>query len=150
MARPTLLDDMVKKKLLGLIQSGHYIKAACAMAGISCSTYHKWRLRGKRGDGIAYVEFNEELSQAEGLARIALVEQWKKHFERDWRAIAAYMERRWPEDFGRRICVDCRRREPDKASLLQNDEKLMNDPEVRALLRRLYQRKLELDKSRDR
>jgi hypothetical protein len=144
MPRPTLLDDKVKEKLLGLIQSGHYIKAACAMAGISYSTYHKWRIRGRQGEGIAYVEFNEELSRAEGLARIALVEQWKKHFKRDWRAIAAYMERRWPEEFGRRPRVDFEPMEPARLVSMQNDEKLMNDPEARELIRRLYRRRLEL------
>ena len=80
------------------------------------------------------------MAEAEEVAKHALVEQWKKHFGEDWRAIATYMERRWPDEFGRRERINIDHSGEVTHAEKAMEEQLKNDPESRDMLKSLFEK----------
>lgn len=119
--RRSKLTPKVRKKLVKAIETGNYIKVACAYAGIGHSTYCSWIVRGEReierinkeldegGTGKIlkteriYVEFLEAVAIAEAGGENTAVETLKDAFKNDWRSAMSYLERRYPERWGRKI-----------------------------------------------
>lgn len=138
--RPSKFDIETKTRLTNAIKEGHTLKAACAFAGIDFSTFRRWMVRGEKLHKAEYCEFCETIKKAEELAKVALVEQWKKHFADSWQAIATYMERRWPEEYGRKNRMSIQPSEQVKTDELPIDKQLMGDSESRKLVEQIYQR----------
>lgn len=96
------------------IENGHAVRFACAFAGISQSSYFRWRARGlkaleARDDGIEPESTNEEAYlnfyvQTEK-AHAEYVEACRKHIHdampKTWQAACWSLERRYPEEYGR-------------------------------------------------
>jgi hypothetical protein len=100
---PEIID-----KILNAIAVGAPFTHACNYAGISFETFNEWR-KGKP-------EFSEQVKEAEGKAVIgwlARIEQAAK--EGNWTAAAWKLERRFPEDFGRRdkVTIDVKQLDTD-------------------------------------
>lgn len=116
----TKLTPRIKKTLVKAISDGNYVKTACIHAGISEAVYYKWKKRGEdeieriiialeNGDEVKvdpgerrYVEFVESVAKAEAGAEVDAVECIKDSMKEDWRAALAFLERRFPEKWGRR------------------------------------------------
>lgn len=144
--RPSKLDEVTKEKLLAAIKKGHTLKGACAFAGVSYKTLHEWVQRGegvnrRRARTDQFAEFADALKKADELAKVALVERWRSHFSDSWQAIATYMERRWPEEYGRRSRQTVDLREQMSYSDATLGEQLRSDPEARILVEKLFERR---------
>ncbi len=101
--RPTKLSDEVKDKLVDAISQGNYYEAACAYAGISYSTLREWINKGEEeGAEKEFSDFSEAIKKAEADAEVAMVKAWQKHIPNNWQAIATFMERRYPDRWGRK------------------------------------------------
>jgi hypothetical protein len=100
--RPSKLTIEIKKKLIQAIKAGNYYEAACAYAGIDYSTFRKWLQKGETAKSGEFFEFFEAIKKAESTAEAQMVAQWQKAMPLDWRAIATFMERRYPERWGRK------------------------------------------------
>lgn len=106
--RPTKYVPEVIEKILNAIAVGAPFSHACNYAGISFETFNEWR-KDKS-------EFSEQVKNAEGKAVIgwlARIEQAAK--DGNWTAAAWKLERRFPEDFGKRdkIQVDVKQLDAD-------------------------------------
>ncbi len=104
--RPTKLNDEVTDKLVKAIAQGNYYEAACAYAGIDYSTFRNWMTRGEEDKKGEYFEFFEAIKKAEAAAELRLVQEWQKHIPNNWQAIATFMERRYPDRWGKRDRLD--------------------------------------------
>ena len=129
------------------------MKGACAFAGIDYDTMREWVRRGEGRDSRRaktddFARFAVDLKKAEELAKVALVEQWKTHFPDSWQAIATYMERRWPEEFGRRGRQTVNLQGQVRYSDANFDEQLQSDPESRQLIEKLFERRRSISESR--
>ncbi len=102
MARPSKLTPEVQKRLTEAIKAGNYYEAACGFAGIGYSTFRRWMLRGEKAKSGKYRQFWEAVTRAELEAEVRMVAQWQKHMPEDYRAIRDFLERRYPDRWGRR------------------------------------------------
>ena len=105
MGRPSKLTPEVQERICSAIRAGNYYEAACAYAGIHYSTFRKWMQKGETAKSGKFREFFETIKKAEHEAEVRMVAQWQKHMPENWQAIATFLERRFPDRWGRRMDV---------------------------------------------
>jgi hypothetical protein len=104
--RPTLLTEDLANRLATLLAAGNYDETAARAAGISPRTLREWLHRGlsgrKRDEPYARLRAELEEARATGeashVARIA-----KAAADGDWKASAFFLERSYPERWGRTL-----------------------------------------------
>lgn len=143
--RPTKLTPEVQEKICNAIRAGNYYEAACAYAGIGYSTFRTWMIKGEKARSGKYREFVEAIKKAEYEAEVRLVAQWQKHMPENWQAIATFLERRYPERWGRRLDLKQDIKQEVQGQVTHNHEynitqRIIEDPEARELARMLYRR----------
>src|SRR2546428_824250 len=89
-----LADPQRRETLLKALEAGHTYKAACASAGLSEDAFARYRAE--------YADFADDVRQAEAKAAIRLVGQILEAGDKDWRALAWWLERRFPEEWRRK------------------------------------------------
>lgn len=125
--------------IIGVLQKGGTRRAACAAAGISTDSLERWQ---KRDAAFAALVEKAELACAvESVERIraagqggALLEETvttttkrdgttvvverRRYSAAEWTADAWYLERKWPEDWGRRdrVALEDARRAAEEAA----------------------------------
>ena len=102
MARPSKLTPEVEKKLIDAIRIGNYYEAACAYVGIHYTTFYRWMEKGEKAKSGKYCEFCKAIKQAEAEAEARIVALWQRNIPEDWRAAQAFLERRYPERWGKK------------------------------------------------
>ena len=100
--RPSKLTSEVKARLVQAIEAGNYYEAACGYAGITYTTFRNWMIKGENAKSGKYREFFEAITRAETVAEVRMVAQWQKHMPEDYRAIRDFLERRFPDRWGRK------------------------------------------------
>ena len=102
--RPCGLTPQKEKILLDAIQRALSYKQASALAGISYMTLNRWRKKGSEpGAPPEFSDFCDRLATAEAKAADALCRAISKAARSGhWQAAAWMLERRYPEDWGRR------------------------------------------------
>lgn len=105
MARLSKLTPEIEKKLIDTIRLGNYYEAACAYVGIGERTFYRWIEKGKKAKSGKYWQFWQSIIQAEAEAEARIVTQWQKKIPEDWRAAQAFLERRYPERWGKKDIV---------------------------------------------
>src|SRR5690625_6962537 len=99
--RPSKLTPAVKETFVDAIRQGCFYVTACARAGIHYTTFRRWMQRGSKAMKGAYREFYNGVFQADADVEIKAVEAWVSYFPQDWRAVQRFLERRFPERWGR-------------------------------------------------
>lgn len=123
-----LIDNEIQERLLQAIRLGAFIEHACYYAGINSSTFRQWRQ--KATEGIEpYKSFWVKVNEAESEAimrRLARIENAGK--DGSWQADAWYLERKYPDKFGRRDRVELTGdpNAPVEIQLNWSDGKLIN------------------------
>jgi len=123
-----LIDEQIQERLLQAIRLGAFIEHACYYAGINSSTFRQWRQ--KATEGIEpYKSFWIRINEAESEAimrRLARIENAGK--EGSWQADAWYLERKYPDKFGRRDRLELAGdpNAPVEVELNWSDGKLIN------------------------
>lgn len=110
MSRPTKLTPLRQERLLEAIRKGAPYATACLYAGIHYATMRRWLVAAESEgpEGVskrelrAFREFREALLAAEGEAAMALLGDVRKAGEKDWKASAWLLQRRYPDEFGER------------------------------------------------
>lgn len=105
MGRPTKLDDLVTKRICDAIKKGVSLAAAAKSAGVGASTLHLWLAKGRDGES-PYSEFLEQVDRADGVAHTWAASKLRELVEAGHPGATMYLlERRWPEDWGKRDSV---------------------------------------------
>ena len=94
--RKTKYEPERVQKILDAIRLGATYQHACNYAGIDIDTFANWRAR--------YPDFSDQVKQAEGGALVG----WLTKIEAaandgNWQAAAWKAERRYPDEYGRRV-----------------------------------------------
>ncbi len=99
---PTTID-----KLCALVQAGNYIKTACLATGIAENTFYHWRRIAENAKHPNRLQryFLQSLTRAEAMSEARHVQRLFDAANADWRASAHYLERKYPEKWGRRDFV---------------------------------------------
>lgn len=94
-ARNYKLDEPdMRTSILAAISGGSYRHVACAHARISYQAFVNYLERDP--------DFSEQVDQAEAKRAVAAVAQIIVHGKDDWRALAWFLERKFPDEWGRR------------------------------------------------
>ena len=113
-------------KLVALLKGGHYRSAACAAVGVSDRTFRTWMQKGEDGD-VRWAEFAQRVREAETESESRAVVQIQLHGKKDWRALAWWLERRFPTRWGDQKAV---------AVKLEQERESILDALVKALEKR--------------
>lgn len=125
--RPTKYTPATVKRIVDAIRVGATFEMACAYGGISHETFCEWRRK--------YPEFLEAVKAAEGagvVTWLAVIEQAAK--DGAWQAAAWKLERKYPQQYGRRVINSFEDITPDKIPD-------MTDAELDALYTQLIPRR---------
>ena len=158
MGRKSKLTPAVTQELYSAIAGGNTHETACALAGIAPSTFYEWLSKGEKAKSGKFLEFAEQIRKGEALAeakRIDIIRkagEGKGQFQEkpDWKAAAWYLERRYPEKWGRRIIsADVSHsgeitEVKEERHRVEIEHKLQEDPEARDLLKQLWRREQQL------
>lgn len=140
--RPNKLTKEMQDKLCAYIAEGQYITTACRLVGVDYATMRRWILQGEQDMSGKFYEFQEAISQAEALAeaeRVKLILQAGKYD--DWKANAWYLERKFPEKWGRKDRVDSHvTSEHTERKEHYIEHQIESDPETIELVRQLWRR----------
>ena len=96
MARKTKLTDELSKKICAFIASGATNEDACKLTGIGESSFYDWIKR--------FPEFSEAVKKASVDFKRAHI--LKIAMDESWQSSAWLLERRFPEEYGKRIPLE--------------------------------------------
>lgn len=86
----------IVKELVNAISIGGTDKDAYTLAGISYETFYRW---------MEDREFCEQITRARTQGKLLRIGRIKKHGDKDWRADAWYLERRYPEEYAQHLII---------------------------------------------
>jgi transposase len=100
-----MLTDELEQQLVGMLRAGNVIHVACAAVGIDQRSYQRWMQRGRTGRRVdsRHRAFREKVEQALAEAEARAVTQVAKAAGEDWRAAAWWLERQFPDRWGRQL-----------------------------------------------
>lgn len=100
--RRSKLTPEVQERIIQAIRAGNYRETAAAYAGIHIGTFYRWLQKGERAKSGPYREFREAIERAEAEAEVRHVAIVAKAATDDPKAAMWWLERRFPDRWGRR------------------------------------------------
>ena len=112
--RPSKLTADTTDAVYQALKLGNYAQIACKVAGISEASYHAWRARGQteldrqdrgekaRPSEALFLDFLEATKKGEAEAENRAVLMVQNAMPTNWQAAMTYLERRFPDRWGRR------------------------------------------------
>src|SRR5438105_2234938 len=101
MRRPTRYSQDVVARIIAATRNGATRRAAAAAGGVAESTLYEWLSQGRSDPTSRFAVLVAKLEQADGEAELAVTMAWRGHFDRDWRACAEFLARRFPKEWRR-------------------------------------------------
>lgn len=130
MGRTRKLDDDLELKLLKHLRHGVSRRDSCAACSLGYSTFERWLKEGADLEADHQLRgFRGRVQRAEAMAKIQLISAVRRASATEWKPAAWLLERKWPEEFGRRdhVTQEVTVREGEA----QQVEDAMADPEMR-------------------
>lgn len=126
LGRPLLLDADLSAELSALLRRGLTQTDACLVAGVPRSTFYDWLSRGRDlwethgADGrvpadivatltieeLVLLDFSDAIAGARAVGKYDALVAIRSGMTDDWRAAAWYLERSFPDEFGRRDRIE--------------------------------------------
>ena len=117
MGRNSKMTGDVEIKLMQALKLGATHSMACAYAGISLTTFYAWKSKN--------TQFSDAVKEAEATGAITwLAKIEKAASDGSWQAAAWKLERRYPNDYGRR---DGSKTDQETQEAAQNAEQVRSD-----------------------
>ena len=111
MPRKSKLTKELIEKAVKIIERGNYDKVAIDILGIDKGTWYEWMRQGEidanKGVNSLKAEFFNSIKKAEATAidrNLSIIQ--KAAMEGNWQASAWYLERKYPEQWGKRDNVN--------------------------------------------
>ena len=111
MKRPTRLTKLLIEQLATYIENGNFAQDACKLADVSEAGYYKWLATGRailegeiektRANALT-VELVEAIKNADAKFKAYHLSNINRASRTTWQASAWMLERRFPEEYGRR------------------------------------------------
>ena len=106
--RPEIITQDLIKEVCNYIAAGFSYSTAAKLAGIAESTFFRWRAMGQlEGAEDIYKIFYIEVEEASAFSEAEALQLVRSSAikERNWRAAAWFLERRFPEKYQKRSWV---------------------------------------------
>lgn len=126
-AAPKLTPELADR-LVALLQAGNYVAVAVREVGISRALFYQWLERGASSAArdVEYVELRERVESAKAMAEARHVASIAKAArEGNWQASAWWLERMYPDRWGR---VSVRLRDMPDEDAAQIERVDVDDP----------------------
>jgi hypothetical protein len=110
------LDDVKIDRLCALLESGNFLETSLLEAGVSQVWWRRikhqvarirnpeldadFRLDLRSNEQKIWLVWCAKIATASARAEIRAVQSWNLHFERNWQACAAFLAKRFPENWG--------------------------------------------------
>lgn len=134
------------RKIIKALKEGSPHETAAALAGIGKTAFYEWLKKGEKAKTGEYRAFYDKVKEAEAYAEAERVRRINKAGrEGDWKADAWYLERRYPDKWGRRvISADLNHsgeviERHEYEATAEITHKLQEDEEGRELLKKLFE-----------
>ena len=102
MAKLKLTPELIEK-LIPSIEAGNYIETVCQAHGISRNTYYLWLKKGESAKAkTIYRYFYDMVKDAEARAEQKLIEEWREKLKESPTNYKDFLERRYPERWGKK------------------------------------------------
>ena len=102
MAKLKLTPELIEK-LIPSIEAGNYIETVCQAHGISRNTYYLWLKKGESAKAkTIYRYFYDMVKDAEARAEQKLIEEWREKLQVSPTNYKDFLERRYPERWGKK------------------------------------------------
>jgi len=102
MAKLKLTPRLIKK-LVPSIEAGNYIETVCQAHGISKNAYYMWLKKGESAKTkTIYRDFYDAVKNAEARAEARLIEEWREKLQESPTNYKDFLERRYPERWGKK------------------------------------------------
>jgi len=106
MPRPTKLTQEMHDAILKCIIAGLSYRYTCDYVGISENTFMEWRRTGEadeeKGENTIYSRLFREVKKAESSAILMRLKNINDASKESWQAAAWFLERKYPDDFGKK------------------------------------------------
>lgn len=137
MARQSKLTPETQKKIVSAISEGNYLETAAAIGGVSTTTFFRWLQEGEQAAAGLKREFWEAVKKAEAEAEALRVSRISKAGkDGNWQADAWYLERRYPERWGKRIQQEVTGKDGGPLEYVQRVQELSDSELERIILSR--------------
>lgn len=104
--RPTRCTPEFTAKFVQYMRGGNYLCTVCDALGIAEQIIYEWFKKGAAGKE-PYRQFTESVKRAAAEAEIETVARIRLHGQSEqegsWQALMTFLERRYPERWGRRV-----------------------------------------------
>jgi len=91
------------ERIAKLIAEGNYVEVACSAVGIGKTTYYRWLQHGEQAQSGVYRDFWNAIKKAEAEAETKYTGVIRDAAnEGNWTAAAWWLERRYPDRWGKR------------------------------------------------
>jgi len=128
MAKLKLTPELIEK-MIPAIEAGNYIETVWQAHGICKATYYGWIKKGEKRKSGIYLDFLNAVRLAEARAEQRLIEEWREKLKESPTNYKDFLERRYPERWGKKETVKVEGGE--KPLKVQNEnitEKIISDP----------------------
>lgn len=102
MARPSKLTPEVQQRIVQALTAGNTRETVARYAGIDPASFYGWLKRGEAAGSGPYFEFFNAVKKAESDATVHAVAIIHQAMPKNWQAAAWFLERRYPDDWGRK------------------------------------------------
>lgn len=103
--RRSKLTPEVQERICKVIRAGNYAYITAGYAGIRETTFYRWMEQGEEQKTGRRQEFREAVKAAEREAEIRAVATVQQPMGKSWQAAMTYLERKFPQRWGRRVDV---------------------------------------------
>jgi hypothetical protein len=105
MGRRTKLTPDTQENVVKALRAGNSRRDSALYAGLAEATFYNWMDRGRAGEPL-YVEFLEAVEKAEAHSVVRNVAIIQRAADETWQAAAWWLERKRPDEWGRRQRYD--------------------------------------------
>jgi transposase len=103
MARPSKLTSEIQQRIGDNIALGLTYRLAAQSVGITYKTLNEWNQKGQKEQSGKYYQFSQHIQKCNAEGAMKLLERLNEAVKAgDTRICMFILERRFPEDFGRR------------------------------------------------
>ena len=129
------MTEQVQERLCAALAGGNHFDTACSYAGISYSTFRSWIVSAQKPDpDPKLLKFLEAITRAIHDSEMYAVDHIKRQIPQDCRAGIAFLERRFPQKWGRRERVEVTGAGGGPVSIMAEARQVLGDPETREVL----------------
>ena len=122
--RPVTLTPDIAERICAHIAAGNYFATACGLVGVKEGTARQWLRNGqgknakrKGNNAPEFVQFAEAVRYAEAQCEAFQVQEMQKAGKGDWKYYMTFLERKFPERWGRTLHLESKFAKMSEAEL---------------------------------